>query len=410
MKKYSKIISVTLLMFFFTSSFAHSSGITSDLCLPWALKYRAFAEVNFMDGYKTECVQLQDGWQTVWDGSQYVTIPKYVTICNLVPNWQRKAHDVQRKCSRPVTADAIWYKDFGGATGWKVGHAGWQISFSGSYSTVQYSNHWQIKAGLFESMYINKDKFESMDKVGFTSTDVNAKISLENNILQINELSGEIAIQNNSNFYSTYQIVVFKEKTNLTQKESEVQEIANEKLNFENIVAQGGITIRNGSMVLDGFLKEKFATENYISTKDNTYGLDISNLNLSIPINLTQPLGADENLVFSVYADGGLDFTSVLADPNQNQKMEIQKFEESLGTITCYPNPSTDFLNIEFNNKSLTYNVKLYNTNGQLIETPFSDNSKGLTLSLENLPNGMYYVQIAKSDDSIETKKIIVKH
>lgn len=248
-----------------------------------------------------------------------------------------------------------------------------------------------------------------MDKKGFSSSELSANIELQENRLLVKNLKGNIAIQTNSNFYSTYQIVIFKENLSLSEKEISKKESLNENLIYENVIAKGGISVSKDNIKLDGFFEGSFDLEKYISIKEGNYGLDISNLNLEFPLNMQESLKENEQLAFAVYVDGGLDFSSVKVDPNFKSKTDYTE-EETNTSINCYPNPASEFLNVELENKSTRYNIKLLNINGAVVDVKLTGNSNGVHLSLENIPNGIYFLKIIKDDETIETKKIVVNH
>jgi hypothetical protein len=81
----------------------------------------------------------------------------------------------------------------------------------------------------------------------------------------------------------------------------------------------------------------------------------------------------------------------------------IRADEANTGSTTVwnvYPNPATDFLNINsVNAGSNPTNIQLTNTTGAVMmsQTIGSDQNGQATLNLSNLPNGQYFLQV--SDD-----------
>ncbi|PLW93686.1 MAG: hypothetical protein C0592_05330 [Marinilabiliales bacterium] len=77
--------------------------------------------------------------------------------------------------------------------------------------------------------------------------------------------------------------------------------------------------------------------------------------------------------------------------------------------ISMYPNPTSDNLNLSFNsNAAGDYNVVIYNTLGSVVSSEFiSVNGAAVqTISLENLPTGIYMVEIS-NENSTMTQKVI---
>jgi hypothetical protein len=67
------------------------------------------------------------------------------------------------------------------------------------------------------------------------------------------------------------------------------------------------------------------------------------------------------------------------------------------GTISLYPNPVTDVLNIILDGSSDNVTVNISNVAGQIISTinTVTDrNQKGFTINTSSLPQGLYFVQV----------------
>jgi hypothetical protein len=72
--------------------------------------------------------------------------------------------------------------------------------------------------------------------------------------------------------------------------------------------------------------------------------------------------------------------------------------------IRIYPNPANDFINIEINNNyDSNFNISIYNSLGiKVIET-----SNENTINIEDLPSGMYFINVT-TENLNKTKKIII--
>ncbi|MGV0829777.1 T9SS type A sorting domain-containing protein [Empedobacter brevis] len=76
--------------------------------------------------------------------------------------------------------------------------------------------------------------------------------------------------------------------------------------------------------------------------------------------------------------------------------------------ITIYPNPTTDWINIEANsNQNLS--IKLVDINGRKIPSPSTKTSKGIKTNIQALPKGIYLLKVYDNGQEILTKKIIRK-
>lgn len=76
--------------------------------------------------------------------------------------------------------------------------------------------------------------------------------------------------------------------------------------------------------------------------------------------------------------------------------------------FSVYPNPSSDFIYIESNHKGEVLNIEIYDTVGRKVKHEFLINSN-TPLNLENLPNGIYFLQIKTGNQIVCKKKIIKK-
>lgn len=84
--------------------------------------------------------------------------------------------------------------------------------------------------------------------------------------------------------------------------------------------------------------------------------------------------------------------------------LETSKIEEN--HINIFPNPSSDFINIELgmikNTEKINYQI--LNVNGQVIQ---SGQLQSQTINIQNLPAGFYILKILKNNQPIGTAKIL---
>ncbi|WP_170265041.1 T9SS type A sorting domain-containing protein [Salibacter halophilus] len=73
--------------------------------------------------------------------------------------------------------------------------------------------------------------------------------------------------------------------------------------------------------------------------------------------------------------------------------------------ITLYPNPATDHVKVQSNEK--VENINIYNTQGALVKSDKTTKQNN-SIDIRNLPNGMYIAKI-KTVQSVVTKKLIIK-
>ena len=70
-------------------------------------------------------------------------------------------------------------------------------------------------------------------------------------------------------------------------------------------------------------------------------------------------------------------------------------------SLSIYPNPTISALTIKVDNKDLPDAYQVYNMLGQLITKGQINNSQDLTIDTTPFSNGMYFIKISKTGNSI---------
>ncbi len=106
---------------------------------------------------------------------------------------------------------------------------------------------------------------------------------------------------------------------------------------------------------------------------------------------------------WGIYGFNILQISNIIS-VNENRKNE--------NDISVFPIPANEFINIELNNRNLSYNninVYLYNYLGCLSLTKhFSKNSNVFKLDVSKINSGTYFLKVVIDDAEIETKKISI--
>ena len=76
--------------------------------------------------------------------------------------------------------------------------------------------------------------------------------------------------------------------------------------------------------------------------------------------------------------------------------------------IAVYPNPCSDFFNINLNQLASEINIDIFNSNGDKVISQIYLNSNNIHISVENLKRGFYFVKM-KIDDKIFTERIVIQ-
>jgi hypothetical protein len=83
---------------------------------------------------------------------------------------------------------------------------------------------------------------------------------------------------------------------------------------------------------------------------------------------------------------------------NVNETVEVSN------SFNIYPNPANDFINIEINdNHNGNFNISIYNSLGIKVMETSNEN----TINIEDLPSGMYFINVT-TENLNKTKKIII--
>ncbi len=75
--------------------------------------------------------------------------------------------------------------------------------------------------------------------------------------------------------------------------------------------------------------------------------------------------------------------------------------------MTAYPNPTSDILNIRFNENVEEGWVEMYNELGQKVLAKDLNHPSKNTISVSDLPSGVYFLNL-KTDGNHFTKRVII--
>ncbi|MGZ2370672.1 endonuclease [Ancylomarina sp. YFZ004] len=134
---------------------------------------------------------------------------------------------------------------------------------------------------------------------------------------------------------------------------------------------------------------------------------------LSIEFEITEGLGEIDANVFTPTVIGQFTIRAYqLGNDNYNSTEATQSFLVDYPTgiddvfveeIKMYPNPTTDYINIDFPTDKLK-NIKILNMKGQLIKTAQAYQS--LRLNVQDLKEGIYLISI-QTDETVITKRFV---
>ncbi len=98
--------------------------------------------------------------------------------------------------------------------------------------------------------------------------------------------------------------------------------------------------------------------------------------------------------------DGSFEYSEV-------RSVDLLNFHSLVNLVTVYPNPTSDILNIRFNENIEAGWVEMYNELGQkVLESDLNHASKN-TISVKDFPSGVYFLNL-KMDSKNLTKRVII--
>ena len=84
--------------------------------------------------------------------------------------------------------------------------------------------------------------------------------------------------------------------------------------------------------------------------------------------------------------------------------MSTENLEANQTQFNLYPNPTYNELNIELSADIFVENIVITDRSGRVVMlVPFSN-----TISLTNLPAGLYFVRLEGAEETFEVKKVVV--
>ncbi|RYM33999.1 T9SS type A sorting domain-containing protein [Brumimicrobium glaciale] len=105
---------------------------------------------------------------------------------------------------------------------------------------------------------------------------------------------------------------------------------------------------------------------------------------------------------------GNIHISEGFLGPNIIGTSDLDNYSPLEG-LNIYPNPTTNFVNIDFK-KSDIYEISLYNINGKQVFTIKTDQTNTQRLNLENYNNGTYLLVVKNNNEqSFKTFRIIKK-
>ncbi len=127
----------------------------------------------------------------------------------------------------------------------------------------------------------------------------------------------------------------------------------------------------------------------------------------TISVTYTYSIYGNQVVVLDVIC-GGKSITTYMSYIYISQAMGIQKTDAN-DQVSLYPNPASDFININFGTQTKqTSTLKIFtNTGQQIVSKTIAPNTNHVEINVANLSAGVYFMQIDNGDGKIIVKKFI---
>ena len=91
------------------------------------------------------------------------------------------------------------------------------------------------------------------------------------------------------------------------------------------------------------------------------------------------------------------------------EKSTVSVPQASNTSVVLYPNPNTGIFYLTVGNKVSDYTVEVTNITGRIVYKKTFENNLTKEINMNSQSNGVYFVKIKFSDNSVVNKKIIIQ-
>ncbi len=154
--------------------------------------------------------------------------------------------------------------------------------------------------------------------------------------------------------------------------------------------------LRNQNLLVDSSMVATFSSGGFSNLEPGKYFIKIAYMDINSEWTLLKEDEGFRNRVdFEILGDGSTGINNTIEDEHE---------------VLTYPNPVSDVLIVDVTGFSGKVNsVKLYNLNGQELVSRQPGNNEKLSIPVQQLATGIYYIRIA-TDNGFINRKVAVKH
>lgn len=117
-------------------------------------------------------------------------------------------------------------------------------------------------------------------------------------------------------------------------------------------------------------------------------------------------VGLDPGLIVTPPAGMDIGYVPIVTRQEKNTRTTAVTTMETASDIDIYPNPFSDFINIESRGESI-YSIQLFNAQGQLMNAWERLDQKNVVIVTEHQPNGVYFIKVTQQNGAFSNLRII---
>ena len=405
--KSQKIILTTIICLIgYADVSAHASTITRKWC-------GGFFHRKFVAKAQTSVLS----WTRYSSG--YNCIGQYVGYNNYA-NWTTVCSNENKGCSRPQTAtctssgnvrDRVYNYCTFTYSGYHPYYAYAKAQHLVGAIYLTYVSSGRGSAGLSGNVLLDEEKFAMLNDNGKSYGDINGDVDIDDeNKLVINNLSGNLSISSNADYYSTLNFIVIKENVNISDDEALENEKKVENGDYSDVVYSAKINVsKNGTYYDEAFKKGLINNQIKEINSDGEKTVKFENFSVIIPLDVN--LADDEKLTIISVIDGGFDTSTADVSKMSNTNVENNNLVTYNNTPKLSPNPAKDFVEVYLNPKtSELVNINIINSLGKVFinkSENINPEQKSIRINTEHLLPGNYIVEI-KSPSITTTQKLLI--
>jgi hypothetical protein len=212
----------------------------------------------------------------------------------------------------------------------------------------------------------------------------------DNHSIIISGISGSVKLQKDNGFYSSMRFSIWK------PADDEANGIEDTSMDNSKVLHQLEIKVTDEGVYFNGNLVTEELKKNF-TIQDNGKEISVTFTDISVKVPIDSSISLDD-LAVQIDGDGAPDTERNVAKMAKGTDVVLSKNDFKL---KVYPNPSTNFITIDFANNLMTANttIELYNATGEKVKDIYNNtitkgDLKSIKVDVSSLPKGNYFVLI----------------